>query len=515
MREPLGVDCVHVSDAVHPSPRRSASPSRRLLRLVGDERLVQQIRQGSEAAFEVAFERHAGALLGFCRHMLGSAEDAEEAVQHTFAAAYGDLQRDPTRQISLRPWLFAIARNRCVSILRGRTEHVGEVEESTSVGLAEQVEQRAELRELLADVRELPLEQRAALLLAELGDLSHAQIADVLDCEAPRVRALVHRARASLIARREAREVPCDEIREQLANLRGGSLRRLELRFHLRDCAGCRQFREQLKRQRQMLAAALPVAPTAGLKTSVLAAVGIGGGSAGGAAAGLGAGSLSGLLGGAGATKLAVIGALAGGGVAGGAAVVAHDRAEAPVARSAAPVTAPAPAAAARPEHTTLVRPREGRRDHGHGVPSRRVDTPSVARSRGVETQATPAERPGPAHTGGGSEQGAERHSEKGRGQALGQTRATSPHREGPQRPTHAQGRARQAPKAPKAPKAPGGPNHTRPGGKPSKPESPPQSQAHSTHPAPGAGDAPGAGEHGQAPKAKEEGRRARGAAGR
>ena len=129
--------------------------------------------------------------------MLGSAEDAEEAVQHTFAAAYGDLQRHPTRQISLRPWLFAIARNRCVSILRGRSESSGEVDESTTVGLAEQVERRAELRELLADVRELPHEQRAALLLAELGDLSHAQIADVLDCEAPRVRALVHRARTA------------------------------------------------------------------------------------------------------------------------------------------------------------------------------------------------------------------------------------------------------------------------------------------------------------------------------
>ena len=77
-------------------------------------------------------------------------------------------------------------------------------------GLAEQVEQRAELRQLLADSASCHDEQRAALLLAELGDLSHAEIAGVLGCEVPRVKALVFRARIGLIARREARDVACD-----------------------------------------------------------------------------------------------------------------------------------------------------------------------------------------------------------------------------------------------------------------------------------------------------------------
>ena len=148
--------------------------------------------------------------------------------------------------------------------------------------LSEQVEQRDELRQLLADLGEVPHEQRAALLLAELGDLSHAEIAGVLGCEVPRVKALVFRARNSLIQRREARDVSCIEIQEQLANLRGGSLRRNELRLHLRECSACSAYREQVKHQRRLLAAALPVAPSLGLKSSVFAAIGIGGGSAGG-----------------------------------------------------------------------------------------------------------------------------------------------------------------------------------------------------------------------------------------
>src|ERR687896_1720717 len=90
--------------------------SKRLLSLVGDERLVEQIRHGNEAAFEVAFERYGAGILGFCRHMLGSPEEAEDAVQHTFAAAYRDLLRDE-REIKLKPWLYTIARNRCLSML--------------------------------------------------------------------------------------------------------------------------------------------------------------------------------------------------------------------------------------------------------------------------------------------------------------------------------------------------------------------------------------------------------------
>ena len=299
--------------------------SRRLLALAGDARLVEQVRRGNEAAFEVVFERHGPAILAFCRHMLGSAEDAEDAVQHTFAAAYRDLQLGEEREIALKSWLFAIARNRCLSLLRARRDvpvdaAAMETGAVATAGLAEQVEQRADLRRLLADVGELPDEPRAALLLTELGDLSHAEVASVLGCEVRRVKALVFRARSQLIARREAREAPCERIREQLANLRGGSLRRAELRLHLRECAGCRAYREQVHQQRRMLAAALPVAPTLGLKASVLAAVGLGGGSAGGAA------TVAGALGGGTLAKVAVAGVLAGGGIVAGEAAVAPDR---------------------------------------------------------------------------------------------------------------------------------------------------------------------------------------------
>ncbi len=371
--------------------------SKRLLALAGDERLVEQIRRGNERAFEVAFERHGGAILGFCRHMLGSREEAEDAVQHTFAAAFNDLQRGGERQIALKPWLYTIARNRCLSLLRARREPTAELEEIPTIGLHEQVERRSELRDLLGDLRELPEEQRAALLLAEAADLSHAEVAGVLGCEVARVKALVFRARSGLIERREARETPCAAIREQLANLRGGSLRRSELRHHVRHCVGCSEYREQVRRQRQMFAVALPVVPSVGLKSSVLSAAGIGGGAAGGgaaAAAGGGAAgaavaggggmALGGALGSGAVAKVALVAVLAGSGVVAGEAAVERVNGSDPAAPAAAPHRSDrdAPAGAGDSERGTHASDR-GRRMSAERSHGRRGAERSAARSNG------------------------------------------------------------------------------------------------------------------------------------
>jgi RNA polymerase sigma factor (sigma-70 family) len=297
--------------------------SKRLLILASDDTLVEQIRRGNEAAFSVVFERYAAGLLRFCRHMVGSPEEAEDAVQHTFAAAFRDLARPGEREVALKPWLYAVARNRCLSMLRSRRKQAVLDFDLPTEGLAEQVERRADLRDLLRDLRELPEDQRAALLLSEAGDLSHAEVAGVLGCEVANVKALVFRARSGLLQRWEARETACADIREQLANLQGSSLRRNGLRHHLRSCAGCRAYREQLKHQRQMLAAALPVVLSLDLRSRVLAAAGLGGGSAGGGlAAGVGTG-LSASLGAGTLVKVATVGVLVGGAVASGKALVA------------------------------------------------------------------------------------------------------------------------------------------------------------------------------------------------
>jgi RNA polymerase sigma factor (sigma-70 family) len=320
---------VEATSAPRPRGLRLPKP-RRLLAAVSDERLVDYVRGGDAGAFEVLYDRYSAGILGFCRHMLGSTADAEDAVQHTFIAAHADIQRHNQRDLHVKAWLYTIARNRCLSMLRARREQPSDDGvEIVSDRLVHDVEQRDDLRALLADVEKLPDDQREALVLAEIGDLSHGEISEVLGCEVAKVKSLVFQARTALIDRRIARETPCEEIREQIATLRGGALRRSHLRHHIDACPGCAQFREEVRRQRAMLAIALPVVPSAVLKAHVLGALGIGSGTAAaatgaGAAATAGAGSMSaaaqvGLV-----AKFGLAAALTVGGI-GGAAAVAQN----------------------------------------------------------------------------------------------------------------------------------------------------------------------------------------------
>src|SRR4051812_37435572 len=258
---------------------------------LSDDRLAALAATGDERAFEELYDRHHAALLGFCRHMLGSREEGEDALQQAFLRAHRALLMHGAPE-DVRPWLFAIARNRCRSIFAARKDAASPAEEleSATDGLAAGVEQRADLRALLADIEQLPEEQRSALVLAELADMPHTEIGAVIGVPASKVKALVHQARTHLIAEREARETSCEEIREQLATARGGELRRGPLRRHLSRCEPCRAYKSDVTEQRIALGLLLPVIPSAGLKQAVLGAIGGGGGGAAAAAGGAGAG---------------------------------------------------------------------------------------------------------------------------------------------------------------------------------------------------------------------------------
>ena len=278
---------------------------------------------GDEAAFAELYDRHHAALLSFCRHMVGSREDGEDALQQTFLRAHRALAGGHVPD-SVRAWLFAIARNRCLTLIAARRSAAVPFEEIevSFDGLSDEVRTRAELRELLADLEQLPEDQRAALVLSELGDLSHVEIAGAIGCQPGKVKALVFQARTSLIAERDARDTPCDDIRAELAVASGGALRRGPLKRHLRQCDPCRAFQIAVGRQRAGLASILPVAPSAGLQAAVLGSAGAGaalsgGGALGGAAAG--AAGMGGGVAGGGAVAGAGLGAagiVAAGGVA-------------------------------------------------------------------------------------------------------------------------------------------------------------------------------------------------------
>jgi RNA polymerase sigma factor (sigma-70 family) len=266
-----------------------------LLRIQSDERLVALTRRGNQAAYEALVARYQARLLAFCRHMLGSREDAEDVLQEVFAAAYNAMVADE-RPLNVRPWLYRIARNRSLNHLR-RVQAIGV--DSMDVHLSEngastadKVHRREEFRLLVQDVQGLAETQRTALLLREIDALSYDQIAEAMETTVPSVKSLLVRARVSLAESAEARHLSCEEVRDELGEVAEG-LHGMSppVRRHLRTCERCAAFRKQLRQTNRALAAVFPVGPLLLFKKLVLAHLGTTASASGSAAAAAGAGA--------------------------------------------------------------------------------------------------------------------------------------------------------------------------------------------------------------------------------
>ncbi|HEY2603783.1 MAG TPA: sigma-70 family RNA polymerase sigma factor [Thermoleophilaceae bacterium] len=296
-----------------------------LLRLQSDEKLVALIRRGNHGAFEALVDRYNSRLLAFCRHMLGSTEDAEDVLQEVFTAAFNAICADD-RPINARPWLYRIARNRCLNHLR-RPQHAGQdsmdvFERDGGATTADTVHTREEFRQIVADVQELPESQRTALLLREIDALSYDQIAEAMDTTVPSVKSLLVRARVSLAEAAEARLLTCEEVRLELGQVAEGITRTsAPVRRHLRACERCKVFKRELRNTSRALAAVYPIGVLAVFKKFVFAKLaGAGGGAAAGGAAASSAAAGGAAAGGAaaGGASLAGAGAITGGATAGG-----------------------------------------------------------------------------------------------------------------------------------------------------------------------------------------------------
>ena len=170
---------------------------------------------------------HRGELHLHCYRLLGSIHDAEDMVQETLLAAWRGLERYEERD-SLRAWLYRIATNRCLNLLRDRDRRPREVQslpfelpEPTRRGeplwlepypdawLAEPVpgpETRFEQREtvtlaFVAAIQRLPSRQRAVLVLRDVLGFHAAEVAEMLDSSAVSVNSALQRARATLETR--------------------------------------------------------------------------------------------------------------------------------------------------------------------------------------------------------------------------------------------------------------------------------------------------------------------------
>jgi RNA polymerase sigma-70 factor (ECF subfamily) len=156
--------------------------------LLADEDLMQLVRQGDAAAFDVVYERHATAAFSLAYRMMGRRGAAEDVVQEAFLSLWRSGARYDHTRGSVRTWVLGIVHHRAIDALRRGIRH--ESRRASDEGIDERFEAddrtdlQAARREEAAQVRtalaSLPAEQSRAIELAYFGGFSHSEIADML-----------------------------------------------------------------------------------------------------------------------------------------------------------------------------------------------------------------------------------------------------------------------------------------------------------------------------------------------
>ncbi len=157
------------------------------------------------------------------------------------------------REIRLRPWLFRVAHNESIAILRERQPAASGSRGPRPAGGVEPeaaAERSERLRTLVSDLKQLPDRQRSALVMRELSGLGYAEIAAALDCGEGAARQTVYEARVALQTRAEGRQMECEEARRAISAGDRRRLRGRKLRAHLSGCDGCSDFEAAIAARR-------------------------------------------------------------------------------------------------------------------------------------------------------------------------------------------------------------------------------------------------------------------------
>jgi RNA polymerase sigma factor (sigma-70 family) len=259
------------------------------MRVLSDDRLTRRAAGGDERAFAAIFARYHQGLYRYCLAIVGDPQDAQDALQNAIVKVLRALPGEE-RKLELKPWLYRIAHNESIELLRRRreTRPLDMELASPGAGLAEEAMTRDRLRRLISDLDQLPERQRGALVMRELAGLDFAEIGAAFGTSAAVARQTLYEARLSLRQMDEGRAMSCATVTKVLSDGDGRVGRRRDVRAHLRTCPSCRRFREEIGgRERDLAALApLPAVAAAGLLQSLLGGHGAGGGGLAGALGG-------------------------------------------------------------------------------------------------------------------------------------------------------------------------------------------------------------------------------------
>jgi RNA polymerase sigma-70 factor (ECF subfamily) len=165
-----------------------------------DEWLMAQVAHGERDCLEVLVRRHATRLLTFLARMAGDRHQAEELFQDVFLAVWVK-RRQYQFPRPFRPWLYAIAANRCHAVARTRRP-AAPLDDAVPVAAGQSPEESAVATEtaalVAAAVTLLPPQQRAVVVLRTWEGMSYGEIAEALGRTEATVRSHMHHGLAAL-----------------------------------------------------------------------------------------------------------------------------------------------------------------------------------------------------------------------------------------------------------------------------------------------------------------------------
>ena len=153
---------------------------------------------------ENLYESYAGDVRRFALYLCGDPAMADEITSDTFMRAW--MAADRIRQPTVKSYLFSIARNAYIDLLRRAARHtqLDERMPDTRINAQTQMEQSAEVRAVLAALQQLPEMDRAVLLMRTLDEMPYEEIAETLGIPVVTAKVKVHRARLKLMQSRKA-----------------------------------------------------------------------------------------------------------------------------------------------------------------------------------------------------------------------------------------------------------------------------------------------------------------------
>jgi RNA polymerase sigma-70 factor, ECF subfamily len=166
-----------------------------------DAELAEAFKSGDGRAYSILYERYRRALFAFALRMLGEGDAAADLVQDVFLRIY-ERRGQLNQPESFRSWLFAVARNQCLSLLR-RSRERASLEEAPDDAMAMEVpvdalEVEEDVRLIRQALARLKIEYREVLVLREYQDLSYREIADITETTESAVKSKLFKARRAM-----------------------------------------------------------------------------------------------------------------------------------------------------------------------------------------------------------------------------------------------------------------------------------------------------------------------------